>query len=266
MALRYIGGGFIRGVLRRDMTDADIAAMPDGLRSVTLRSPFYAECGDADVRALRRDWVVSRDRKLRVLVFCPTYRLEPETVTAIFAQGYDGPTDFYFTRDNPYAQEIQRGYHNIWHNLEKARAHMLRANYDAMMVVESDVIPPADALTKLLRLDADIAGGWYVMRHGDPVANAFVYVPGQDDPGTYYTDAEIEDAGGVMRANGVCMGCVLIHRHVLERVPFRMHEAAAPDWAWMTDCNRAGFVTVFDPSIRCGHKRPDGEILWPTSP
>jgi hypothetical protein len=154
----------------------------------------------------------------------------------------------------------QKGYHNIWHNLTKARAHVLRANYDAMFVVESDVIPPANALAKLLSIDADIAGGWYVMRHGAPVANAFVHVPAQDDPGTYMLDHEMQ---GIVQTNGVCMGCVLIHRRVIERIPFRMHDSAAPDWSWMTDCNSAGFVTVVDASIKCGHKRPDGVVLWP---
>ena len=41
---------------------------------------------------------------MRVLVFCPTKRLEPETVKAIFALTGE-PVDFLFTRDNPHQGE-----------------------------------------------------------------------------------------------------------------------------------------------------------------
>jgi hypothetical protein len=261
MGARYIGGGFLVGVPRRDMNDAELHALPDNGIAHALRSGFYEPCGDEEVMQERKDWRIVRQKPLRVLVFCPTYRLEPETVQAIFGQDYAGATDFYFTRDNPYSQEVQRGYFNIWHNLTKARRHFLNASYDAMLIVESDIIPPADALTKLTELDADIAGGLYVMRHDAPVANAFVHVPNQSSPGTYLVKNELQ---GVMKTNGVCMGCVLIHRHVIEEMPFKMHDSAAPDWAFMTDCNAAGYVTVCDTSIECGHKKPSGEILWPS--
>jgi hypothetical protein len=260
MGVRYIGGGFLVGIPRRDMTGGELADMPADYVAAIQRCGFYKPCADEDVTTARRDWRVVRVKPLRVMVFCPTYRLEPETVQAIFGQDYIGATDFYFTRDNPYSQEVQRGYFNIWHNLTKARRHFLAANYDAMLIVESDIIPPADALTKLVSLDADVAGGLYVMRHGAPVANAFVHVPEQDSPGTYMLKAELD---GVQKTNGVCMGITLIHRHVIEAVPFKMHDTAAPDWAFMTDCNAAGYVTLCDTSIRCGHKKPSGEILWP---
>jgi hypothetical protein len=260
MGVRYIGGGFLVNVPRRDMTVAELDVLPDDGVTHVSKCGFYQPCADDEVIAERRDWHIERTSPLRVMVFCPTYRLEPETVAAIFGQDYAGAMDFYFTRDNPYSQGVQRGYYNIWHNLTKARRHFLAANYDAMLIVESDIIPPADALKKLSSLDADIAGGLYVMRHDAPVVNAFVYVPNQTSPGTYLLKREL---AGVVLTNGVCMGITLIHRHVIESVPFRMHESAAPDWAFMTDCNAAGFVTVCDTSIACGHKKPTGEILTP---
>lgn len=261
MGYSYEGGGFVNGLPRRDLTDAEVQTLPAVLRSALERTTFYQPCADADVKLPRTDWRVVRETPLRVLLFCPTYRLEPETVSAIFAQDYGGALDFYFTRDNPYSQDVQHGYHNIWHNLTKAHAHFLNGNYDALFIVESDIIPPADVLRKLTELDADIAGGMYAMRHDAQAVNAFVYVPNQDSPGAPMWTSELT---GVVRTNGVCMGCVLAHRHVVERVPFRMHDSAAPDWAWMTDCNAAGFVTVCDTSVFCGHKRTDGVVLWPT--
>lgn len=263
MAVQYIGGGFLVGVPRRDMTGAEVAALPPDVRACVTRSAFYRQCSDNEVAVERADWRIE-PKISRVLVACPTYRFEPESRESIFALQWGGALDWYLTRDNPYSQENQRGYFNIWHNLSKARQVCLNGNYDAMLVVESDIIAPHDTLTKLAALDCDIAGGLYVMRHGRPVPNAFVYVKGQTSAGTFYEPRDLA-WGKVMRANGVCTGCTLIHRHVLERIEFRMHESAAPDWSFMEDCNTAGYVTLCDTSVVCGHVRPDGVALWPTA-
>jgi hypothetical protein len=246
------------------MTGAELAIMPADVRQAIERSAFYAPCQDGDVQVDRQAWHLPETPPSRILAVCPTLRLEPETLTALLGLDWPHPIDWYLTRDNPYSQEVQRGYLNIWHNMTKARAHFLAGNYDAMLVVESDIVPPADALQKLAGLDGDVCGGLYVMRHGTPVPNAFVYVPGQTNPGTYIERWELRDLWGrVARTNGVCLGCCLIHRRVLEVIPFRMHEYAAPDWAFMEDCNARGLVTLCDLSVACGHIRPDGVTLWP---
>lgn len=265
MGVRFVGGAYMVGVPRRDMSDAELATLNDEVRASVLRSPLYERIPDSDVQTPRTDWRTAAPQCARVLVVCPTYRLERETVERIFALEWAGPVDFYFTRDNPYPGEIQHGYANIWHNLTKARAHFLRGNYDAMLIVESDMVPPVHALETLARVDADIVGGLYMMRHGsNPVGNAFIYVPNQNDPGSWIPTHELYDVwGDCIRTNGVCFGVTLIHRRVLEAIPFRMHEAAAPDWPFMTDCNARGYVTVCDTSVICGHIKPDGTTLWP---
>lgn len=265
MGVRFVGGAYMVGVPRRDMTDAELATLTGEVRANVLNSWLYERIDDKDVRPWRTDWRTDSPQCARVLVVCPTYRLERETVHRIFALEWAGPLDFYFTRDNPYPGDVQHGYANILHNLTKARAHCLRGNYDAMLIVESDMVPPANALESLSRIDADVAGGLYMMRHGlTPVANAFVYVQGQNDPGTWMPTQELYDVwGDCVRTNGVCFGVTLIHRHVLEAIPFSMHESAAPDWPFMTNCNARGYVTVCDTSVQCGHIKPDGTTLWP---
>jgi hypothetical protein len=264
MGVRYIGGAYMAGVPRRDMTDAELATLPDEVQTIVQRSKIYEPCADVDVKEIRVNWRTDEPTCKRVLVVCPTYRLEPETVHRIFALKWGGAIDFYFTRDNPYPATVKRGYANIWHNLTKARSHFLKGNYDAMLIVESDMVPPADALEKLSRIDADVAGGLYMMRHGTPVANAFIHVIAQDAPGTWIPQNELaSEWGNVVQTNGVCFGCTLIHRRVVEAIPFTMHEAAAPDWPFMTDCNKQGVVTVCDLSVECGHIRPDGVTIWP---
>lgn len=201
--------------------------------------------------------------QMTVLLFCPTRRLEPETITAIFAQRGEG-LHFLFTRDNP----ERTGKENVLRNYRAGRKAFLAGDYEAMFVVESDIIPPPDALQKLLAVDADVAKGLYCYRHGHPVWNAARYVPGATVPDqslSLYPELREQAWGKVVRISGGGLGCALIHRHVLEALDFRPHEGGYTDWAFDCDLLRRGFVVKCDTTVRCGHKRPDGLILWPTA-
>lgn len=203
---------------------------------------------------------------LNVLVFCPTARVEPETVRAIFEQDYRGAYDLLFSRDNPYGHEdLDDDYNNILYNYRKMRRVLLAENYDAVWVIESDVLPPRDALRKLLAVEGDTAGGLYALRHGMPVPN--VFPPGEDaGPNRWMTwEAVGERWGQVIETAGTCLGCVVIWRRVLEDIDFRHAHAAAPDVGLMQDVRAAGWRQMGDLSVVCGHKRPDGMVLWPTA-
>lgn len=211
---------------------------------------------------------------MRVLVFCPTKRLEPETVKAIFALTGE-PIDFLFTRDNPHQGEPgadmrhgQAGKQNILHNYRKGRRLALEGGYDAMLCVESDIIPPADALTRLLAIEGDVVHGTYMFRSGEPVINVARYAqtPGCPDVSLRYHPGVLRAQWGKpIRCTGLGLGCTLIHRRVLERVDFRLAEEGGHcDWAFACDALSAGFSLWADLGLLCGHKRPDGVILWPT--
>lgn len=198
-----------------------------------------------------------------VLVFCPTYRLEPETVRAIFEQDAQIAQDVWFARDNPCGHadgEADRA--NILYNVLKARTLVLEhPGYEALWLVESDILPPRDALRKLLACEGDTASGLYAMRHSDPHSNC---LRAQGDSLSVIEWAELRPRWGeTIPTDGTCHGCLLIRRHVLEQVSFRLHEDNPPDWGWMLDVKAAGFSQVCDTSIICGHKRPDGTVLWP---
>ena len=213
---------------------------------------------------------------MRVLVFCPTRRLEPETVRAIHALEGES-VDFLFTRDNPHhaAGEQagdrfgQAGRQNILHNYRKGRRAALDGGYDAMLCVESDIIPPPDALQKLLAIpQADLAFGAYMFRSGLPVLNIcrWAMTPGCPDVSLYFHPGALQAAwGNVVRCTGLGLGCTLIHRRVLETIDFHPHpDNAHCDWQLAEDALSAGFQLWADLSVLCGHKRPDGVILWPT--
>lgn len=212
-----------------------------------------------------------------VMVFTPVYRLEQETIDAIFALEWAGPLTIVFQRDNPHpGTDRATGVKNHLHQYQRGRETFLAGRYDAMLVVESDIIPPPDALKRLAALDCDVAYGAYVFR-SSPVVNIFE---------RYYADMPNKKAAnigesltvrgkwpwalkqGVIPCSGAGLGCVLIHRHVLEAVQFRtLSTALNPKVhcdSWFTnDVYDAGYKMLADVRVRCGHKTETGEVLWP---
>ena len=98
-----------------------------------------------------------------LLVFCPVLRLEPETVTGMFALEWDGPISILLQRDNPTGNP----YLDHLHQYQRGREAFLNGRYEGMLVVESDVIVPGDTLRRLVGLvqdGADVAYGVYLFR------------------------------------------------------------------------------------------------------
>lgn len=209
---------------------------------------------------------------MKVLLFCPTYRLEPETVDSIMRLDPAGhELDIVFTRHNG----SKVGSINIMRNYHKGRQIALDGGYDAMLTVESDMIVPSDALAKLAQVDADIACGFYVYRHQTPGAppcwSPLHWTETTTEPEFWinWQPDGLDAWGKVIRVSGGGLGCTLIYRHVLERVDFRIVVMAG---RIITDCDtwlfhdamKTGHVIKCDLTTICGHKRPDGVVIWPT--
>lgn len=215
---------------------------------------------------------------MRVQVFTPVYRLEPETVAAVLALQWDGPISWVFQRDNPVAarlglpeqqQEREVGRVNILHQYEQGRKRFLAGDDDAMLIIESDIIPPPDTLIKLAGLHCDVAYGVYKFRRSASI-NIYERYPGtarnEGESFSLYPEklAQARRAGQVI-CSGAGLGCVLVRRRVLEAVPFRLeaHDGAHCDTYWNRDVLRAGYVQMADMTVLCGHKDTDGVITWP---
>lgn len=207
------------------------------------------------------------------MVFTPVLRLEPETVKAIFAMEWDGPLTIVLQRDNPITGENvrQAGYQNHLHQYQRGREMFLAGPFDAMLIIESDIIPPADALRRLAALPADVAYGCYVFRGGRVVNVLERYYgwPRQArNMGESLTVRGLYDAAirqGVIDCSGSGLGCVLIHRHVVEAMPFeRPADGGFFDWDWTQVVYRAGYRMMADMAVQCGHVDTTGEVLWPS--
>jgi hypothetical protein len=201
-----------------------------------------------------------------VLIATPVLRLEPATVQALMMLEWDGPLSMLLQRDNPTAS----GRHNHLHQYQRIRQHFLAGPYDALLVVESDIIPPADALRKLAAVQADAAYGVYRFRESD-VINIFERYPGAETPRNVGQSLSIKPAlkkravqRQVWPCSGGGLGIVLLRRPVLERIDFRLEETAHCDTYFTRDVLRAGFGQVAEMSVICGHVHEDGRVLWPS--
>lgn len=212
-----------------------------------------------------------------VMVFTPVYRLEPETVQAVFDLRWDGPITWVFQEDNPLeGTDRTTGVRNHLHQYQRGRELFLQSRCDAMLIIESDIIPPPDTLEKLAALDADLAYGVYVFRAGwdkghPPVVNLFeFYHEGALNIGESFSHRGLwPPPRDIMRCAGAGFGCLLIKRHVLEKMNFRVlnvsNNKVHCDSYFTTDVYQAGYTMMADTRVICGHVTPEGEVLWPSS-
>lgn len=213
-----------------------------------------------------------------VMLFCPVYTrpdgscsLEPRTRQAIEALDYPGLTVVY-QDENPHqrpGQEFLAGLWNHLHQFQAGRARFLAGAWAYLLVVESDMLPPADVVQRLLACGSDVAYAPYMLRHGRPVISLLErYAPparNVGDPLRWGTiKRALREGRSVIEVSGQALGCTLIARRVLEAVDFRIGSSLIHcDWYFTEDVYRGGFSQRADLMAICGHIAPDGAVLWP---
>lgn len=200
-----------------------------------------------------------------VMVFVPVLGIEAETVRSIFAMELQGAVTLLMQRDNPSGNPFA----DHLHQYQRGREIFLAGRYDAMLVIESDMIIPRDALTRLAALEADLAYGCYVYRGGGVVNILERYSPDARNPGESLSIRHLWHAAqkkGVIECSGSGLGCVLIQRKVIESVPFadEMTHGYTQffDFPWTCAAYDAGFTMKADCDVQCGHIDRDGTELW----
>ena len=166
-----------------------------------------------------------------------------------------------FAHDNPYQEAGQSLYFNVQLNYEKMRLMALREGYQKVWVVEDDTIPPTDALEKMLKVDAPVVTGVYVLRHGMPVSN-LLKNDKAPTPGNAVGWTEIKWEGQ-LEVSGGCMGCLLIDVEALIDFSFLTGRPHPPDMDLMRYCVANGIKQVANLDVQCGHVKANGEILYP---
>jgi hypothetical protein len=142
-------------------------------------------------------------------------------------------------------------------------------NFDRMLVIESDMILPKDALQKHASYTEPIVGGAYFM-HEYPYQPIFT---APNDDNSYHRTFSVKEVRdmianpGLYEALNVGFGCTSISREVLENWPEgtpifanqqglttdNHHIEIGHDVAFNLNARRLGWKTYVDTSLQCGH-------------
>ena len=145
----------------------------------------------------------------------------------------------------------------------KIREIALKENYDYFLSLEQDVVLPDNGIEQLLAHKKEIMSGTYfTYRETAPKQYALVVVAGKyaspaDAQNEIISMLNIFDLlpSRTMELHLVGLGCVLIHRPVLEKVTFRYDplQAACDDIYFCDDANKQGIKVYLDSGILCAH-------------
>ncbi len=140
----------------------------------------------------------------------------------------------------------------------------LEENYDFLLFLDSDVIPPNDVIERLIRHNAAITAGVYAANQ--LVNNKQKIAPvlrGLTEYKEYSRVIELEEIEGerFFEIFGCGFGCCLIKRAVLEKVSLRynLHLNSSEDFIFCYDARtKYGFKTFVDTSVKCTHMAGSG--------
>lgn len=146
-----------------------------------------------------------------------------------------------------------------------ARARNLMAQWaleegvDKLLMVDSDMVLPKDALSRLLDNDVDVCLGWYV--HGTSDAETNMVKWGGRGYGDCFTASELAGMSGRVRVRAGGLGCALVDTGVFGRFQrpwfeyrdFKDGSALSEDYDFCRKCDAAGVPVWVDASVACGH-------------
>jgi hypothetical protein len=196
----------------------------------------------------------------KVLIAVPTFEsIYPDTFKSIydldkgehelifdFVRGYDTAS----ARNNIVA--LAKGY-----------------NADYVLMVDSDVVLPKDALSNLISHGENVVLGYYAHRNraNDETPKTCLCKLGEINYTMQYTADELkamrERGEYLFRIHGGGMGCALIRTSVFDRMPYPYydwknyndanHSLLSEDLYFCEQCRYAGIEIFADSRVSCGH-------------
>lgn len=143
--------------------------------------------------------------------------------------------------------------------------HFLNTDCTHLFFIDSDVVPPEDALEELIAPDLPVISGLYKAmkqdKDGNLVPKWTVYTYGQDENGDYGL-MTAADGRGICQISRAGAGCLIIRRDVLEAIGapwfrFQYDEKGnmhiGEDIAFCANVERVGFSVYAHFDVRCKH-------------
>tara|TARA_Y100000310_G_scaffold144893_3_gene144248 strand:+ start:58977 stop:59738 length:762 start_codon:yes stop_codon:yes gene_type:complete len=148
------------------------------------------------------------------------------------------------------------------------RKKALDEGYDYFLSLEQDVIPPKDIIEQLLQHKKKVMTGVYFkpvllnLAHKGEVVKQVKklmpllggFIPGMQEKMHWYSAEEVTGRKIIqVRFSG--LGCVLMHRDVLEKIKFRVEKRVfCHDDVWFShDLYDKGFALFCDTYVKCKH-------------
>lgn len=134
------------------------------------------------------------------------------------------------------------------------RKHALQNGYDALLLINGDIIVPDNARELLEKTQGDVVAGVYLNAFelgGKTVVAPFVFKDVGDGNAQLYTYDGIA-APQVLEVGAAGLGCVLISKKVLEKVEFQTFgKSGTEDMRFFVDARAAKFKCVVNTVVKC---------------
>lgn len=212
---------------------------------------------------------------MKILIGMLAHQLDSEVVKGVHTQVWDDADGFdVLTMWGADIRPNEDRFAAITRKYAQLQRTFLAGPWDALLTVEQDMLLPPDALSRLARLvkdGADIAYGLYVWRYAEQHwwnAHPRIETDDRQMPWfwsmTQYPSIAQQYWGQPIQVAGLGLGCTLISRQTLVRLPFRQ---TRPDHCCDTtlalDAIGEGLIQVADLGVVCGHMLGDGRTIWP---
>jgi hypothetical protein len=150
--------------------------------------------------------------------------------------------------------------------------------YDYIMWIDSDIIFKTEDLFELLKMNKDIAAGWYVQSNGGPLSDQSTVVERMNDQELYEKGSNryetIEDMSRrtePFKVDYCGFGWMLIKKGVYEKIPYPwfvprvvqlqkpdgtiLEDVCSEDISMCQDFKKYGFDIWVHPKVRVGHQK-----------
>jgi glycosyltransferase involved in cell wall biosynthesis len=224
----------------------------------------------------------------RVLVGCPTNRVHAHCIDR-FCEGlkrltYASREVVFFddSNDKAFADRIRAHGFNV---IERAPANVpipqrisdnknavidyaLSKKFDFVLLLDTDVLVPADLIERMLNHDKPIVTGLYltILQIGGkpqilPLIFDFTHDPELLKP--VPINAVMGDK--LMRVKGCGLGCCLAKSEVFLKARPRIEDQSSEDLPFCKDAQLAGYEIWADTSIKTVHMKPEKDFDWPAA-
>jgi len=150
---------------------------------------------------------------------------------------------------------------------------VLSEDYDYLMFIESDLIPPRDIIERLMRHNVSVVGSMYYIGHAGSIhepPRPCLFELEQKQDGSLGTTNLHPDKGwnmfgkGLQKIHGCGFGSTLIHKNVLQKVRF-WHDLGTPikhsDVLFYMDLLNKGYTVYVDTDIIIPHYNSDWKLV-----